>query len=113
MRLLWSSRSPFVRKVMVATHEVGVADRIVNERVVASANKPSADVMAANPLNNIPTLKQRTCWRAATTSIFIPPPIRQARSAGKLRNNPFAHSCLRITERLCPLAGISVRTALE
>jgi glutathione S-transferase len=56
MRLLWSSRSPFVRKVMVAAHEVGVADRIVTERVVVSANKPSADVMATNPLNKIPTL---------------------------------------------------------
>lgn len=56
MKLLWSSRSPFVRKVMVAAHEVGVADRIVTERVVVSANKPSPEVMALNPLNKIPTL---------------------------------------------------------
>jgi glutathione S-transferase len=56
MRLLWSSRSPFVRKVMVAAHEAGVADRIVTERVVVAANKPNADVMALNPLNKIPTL---------------------------------------------------------
>jgi glutathione S-transferase len=56
MKLLWSSRSPFVRKVMVAAHEVGVAGRIVTERVVVSANKPSAEVMALNPLNKIPTL---------------------------------------------------------
>jgi glutathione S-transferase len=56
MKLLWSSRSPFVRKVMVAAHEVGVADRISAERVVVAANKPNANVMAMNPLNKIPTL---------------------------------------------------------
>lgn len=56
MKLFWSSRSPFVRKVMVAAHEVGLADRIQTERVVVSANKPNADVMALNPLNKIPTL---------------------------------------------------------
>jgi glutathione S-transferase len=56
MKLLWSSRSPFVRKVMVAAHELGLADRIVTERVVVGANKPNADVMALNPLNRIPTL---------------------------------------------------------
>jgi len=56
MKLLWSSRSPFVRKVMVAAHEVGVADRIATKRVVVSANKPNPDVMALNPLNKIPTL---------------------------------------------------------
>ena len=56
MKLLWSSRSPFVRKVMVAAHEVGIADRIRTERVLVAANKPNADVMAVNPLNKIPTL---------------------------------------------------------
>ena len=28
MKLYWSSRSPFARKVMVAAREVGIADRI-------------------------------------------------------------------------------------
>jgi glutathione S-transferase len=56
VKLFWSSRSPFVRKVMVAAHEVGIADRIRTERVVVAANKPNADVMAVNPLNKIPTL---------------------------------------------------------
>jgi glutathione S-transferase len=56
MKLLWSSRSPFVHKVMVAAHEVGVADRISTERVVVAADKPNANVMAMNPLNKIPTL---------------------------------------------------------
>ena len=56
MKLLWSSRSPFARKVMVAAHEIGLEDRIATERVVVGANKPNADVMALNPLNKIPTL---------------------------------------------------------
>jgi glutathione S-transferase len=56
MKLLWSSRSPFVRKVMVAAHETGLAGRIRTERVVVAANKPNAGVMALNPLNKIPTL---------------------------------------------------------
>ena len=56
MKLYWSSRSPFVRKVMVAAHELGLAERIVTERVVVAANKPNAAVMAVNPLNKIPTL---------------------------------------------------------
>jgi glutathione S-transferase len=56
MKLLWSSRSPFARKVTVAAHEVGLAGRILTERVVVSADKPNADVMAVNPLNKIPTL---------------------------------------------------------
>ena len=56
MKLFWSSRSPFVRKVMVAAHEVGLADRIRTERVVVAANKPNPDVMAKNPINKIPTL---------------------------------------------------------
>ena len=46
MRLLWSSRSPFVRKVMVAAHEIGLAGRIRTERVVVGANNPNAEVMA-------------------------------------------------------------------
>ena len=56
MKLYWSSRSPFVRKVMVTAHELGLAGRIHPERVVVSAAAPNADVMAVNPLNKIPTL---------------------------------------------------------
>ena len=56
MKLLWSSRSPFARKAMVAAHMTGVADRIMTERVVVTAAKSNPDVMAVNPLNKIPTL---------------------------------------------------------
>jgi len=56
MTLLWSSRSPFVRKVMVAAHETNLAHCLQLKRVVVSANKPNLEVMAVNPLNKIPTL---------------------------------------------------------
>src|SRR5882724_4287223 len=56
MRLYWSSRSPFVRKAMIAAHETGVAPRIETIRVEVSATRLNADVMAHNPLNKIPTL---------------------------------------------------------
>jgi glutathione S-transferase len=56
MKLLWSSRSPFARKVMIAAHELGIADRIEVERVVVDAADPNHRVMQFNPLGRIPTL---------------------------------------------------------
>ena len=56
MNLYWSSRSPFVRKVMVVAHELDLAGKITCERVVVSAVKPNTDVMAHNPLAKLPTL---------------------------------------------------------
>ena len=56
MKLLWSSRSPFVRKVVVVAHELGIADRIALERVNVTSKETNADVMSCNPLNKIPTL---------------------------------------------------------
>jgi glutathione S-transferase len=56
VKLLWSSRSPFVRKVVVVAHELGIADRIALERVNVTSKETNADVMSRNPLNKIPTL---------------------------------------------------------
>jgi glutathione S-transferase len=56
MRLHWSSRSPFVRKVMVVAHEAGVADRIERIPTVVALTKPDLDVLRRNPLGKIPTL---------------------------------------------------------
>jgi glutathione S-transferase len=41
---------------MVAAHETGVASRIEATRVEVASTKLSAEVMAQNPLNKIPTL---------------------------------------------------------
>ena len=56
MTLFWSSRSPFVRKVMVVAHEAGVADRIAIRRVNVSMLKPDAEVVAVNAIGRIPVL---------------------------------------------------------
>ena len=56
MKLFWSTRSPFVRFVMVVAHEKAIVDSIDTEQVVVAASKPNADVMAHNPLNKLPTL---------------------------------------------------------
>ena len=56
MQLFWSSRSPFVRKVMVVAHEKGLADQIECVRTLVAPAKPNPEVMAANPLNKLPTL---------------------------------------------------------
>jgi glutathione S-transferase len=56
MKLHWSPRSPFVRKVMVVAHELGLVDRIRCARTVAATSKPHAELMRDNPLSKIPTL---------------------------------------------------------
>lgn len=56
MRLHWSPRSPFVRKVMIAAHELGLADRVETRRTVVAMSKPNHDLLPENPLGKIPTL---------------------------------------------------------
>jgi glutathione S-transferase len=56
MKLHWSPRSPFVRKVMIVVHERGLTDRIACVRTVAATSKPHAGLMQDNPLSKIPTL---------------------------------------------------------
>lgn len=56
MRITWSSRSPYVRKAMVAAHELGLADRIETVPVLASMAGVQAGAMATSPLGKIPSL---------------------------------------------------------
>ena len=56
MKLHWSPKSPFVRKVMVCAHELGVVPRLTLVRSVAAMTKPNPQIMADNPLSKIPTL---------------------------------------------------------
>lgn len=61
MQLHWSSRSPFVRKVMVAAHELGLAERIERvPAVVAPTLRPDEALLARNPLGRIPVLLPET-----------------------------------------------------
>ncbi|WEX08718.1 glutathione S-transferase [Chelativorans sp. AA-79] len=57
MKLHWSPRSPFVRKVMIVLHETGLQNQVECVRsVVAFAGTPNEAVLADNPLGKIPTL---------------------------------------------------------
>lgn len=56
MKLHWSPKSPYVRKVMIAAHELGVVDRLTLVRSVAAMTKPNREIMRDNPLAKIPTL---------------------------------------------------------
>lgn len=56
MRLHWSSRSPFVRKVMVVAHETGLADRIERVPTTVALTAPDLALLPVNPLGKIPTL---------------------------------------------------------
>jgi glutathione S-transferase len=54
VKLRHSATSPFVRKVLVLAHEVGLADRI--EIVPTDAWSETTDLVAQNPLSKVPTL---------------------------------------------------------
>lgn len=57
MELHWSPRSPYVRKVMIAAHEMGLQDRLDCVRTVVGGTKPHLELMQRNPLGKIPTLE--------------------------------------------------------
>ena len=56
MKLFYSAASPFVRKVMVVAHVHGLADRL--ERLPGKAHpvERDADIVAQNPIGQVPTL---------------------------------------------------------
>lgn len=56
MKLLWSPSAPFARKVMVAAHALGMAERIECVRTPVGPARLNPEVMASNPLNKVPTL---------------------------------------------------------
>jgi len=57
MTLHWSPRSPYVRKVMIVAHEVGLQDRLRTVRTVVGGTTPHHELMRINPLGKIPTLE--------------------------------------------------------
>lgn len=56
MKLHWSPKSPYVRKVMICAHELGMLPKIELVRSVAAMLKPNPAIMIDNPLSKIPTL---------------------------------------------------------
>jgi glutathione S-transferase len=57
MILHWSPRSPYVRKVMIAAHEMGLSERLQIVRTTVGGTTPHAELMRINPLGKIPTLE--------------------------------------------------------
>jgi len=56
LTLHWSPKSPYVRKVMICAHELGIVQELNLVRSVAAMLKPNPAIMAVNPLSKIPTL---------------------------------------------------------
>ncbi len=56
MKMHWSPRSPFVRKVMIAIHEMGLEKQVECTRTVVAPTKVSEELMRDNPLSKLPTL---------------------------------------------------------
>ncbi|WP_230532295.1 glutathione S-transferase [Microvirga roseola] len=56
MKLFYSPTSPFVRKVLVVAHELGLADRIARVSCAAHPVNRDQSIIAHNPLGQVPTL---------------------------------------------------------
>jgi len=56
MKLHWSPRSPFVRKVMIVLHETGLDPKVERVRSVAAMATPNPAIMLDNPISQIPAL---------------------------------------------------------
>jgi len=56
MKLIWSSASPFARKVMIVAHELGLADRIEMVSGTGTPIAPADTTRANNPLAKLPSL---------------------------------------------------------
>lgn len=56
MKLYWSSTSPFVRKVVVSAHELGLSDRLETIPTRVAPSKPDPALLPYNPLGQLPTL---------------------------------------------------------
>jgi glutathione S-transferase len=56
MKLLYQTHSPYARKVLVAAHEIGVAQSIEVIHHETSPLLRNDDVSALNPLGKVPVL---------------------------------------------------------
>jgi len=55
MKIFYSTSSPFVRKVMVVAHELGIADKIERMKSAVHPIRFDAGVVEHNPLGQVPT----------------------------------------------------------
>lgn len=59
MKLLYQTHSPYARKVLVAAHELGIADRLEVIHHETSPTRRNEEVFALNPLGKVPVLIDR------------------------------------------------------
>ena len=90
MRLHWSPRSPFVRKVLVAAHEAGIAGQIDLIRTVVSASRPNRDLLRDNPLGKLPTLILEDGSAIFDSTVIVEYFAQLAPAAGLLPADPAA-----------------------
>ncbi|MBC2777051.1 glutathione S-transferase family protein [Parasphingopyxis marina] len=57
VRLHWSPKSPFVRKVAIVIDECALGDRIARHRTVVERLRPNIEYMRHNPAGTIPALE--------------------------------------------------------
>ena len=104
MKLHWSPRSPFVRKVMIVLAETGLTGRVETVRsAVAMAAEPNPAVLADNPLGKIPTLVLGDGTALFDSRLICEYLAEQAPSAGLVPEEP-------PTAALPPLARLWRRT---
>jgi glutathione S-transferase len=58
MKLYYSSASPFVRKVLVCAHELGIADRIELATTKVLPSEPNRDYARVSPVMKVPALER-------------------------------------------------------
>ncbi|MBN9135044.1 MAG: glutathione S-transferase N-terminal domain-containing protein, partial [Phyllobacterium sp.] len=56
MKLLYQTHSPYARKILVAMHEIGLADRVEVIHHETSPTRRNEAVYALNPLGKVPVL---------------------------------------------------------
>lgn len=70
MKMLWSPRSPFVRKTLICAHELGLAESLTLIPATVGSALLSPEVMAISPLNRIPALLKGENGAAPETEIL-------------------------------------------
>ena len=103
MKLHWSPRSPFVRKVMIVAHELGLVERIECVRTVVATTAPHAGLMADNPLSNAFWNYAGEQWSEvenASNRLFAGVNSPQAAGAGAGRDRLVLSGPVRLSQRV-------------
>ncbi len=91
MKLHWSPRSPFVRKVNIVLEECGLTDAVERMRSVAAfAAPPNPEILRDNPLGKIPALITEDGTRLFDSRVICEYLIQRAGRTDLLPDEPEA-----------------------